>query len=358
VTRPATRAALSSHRKGYLDWLRGVGVLIMIQGHVVQSWTRVADRDHGLYRAVVFVGGIGAPIFLFLAGVALALAAGAQLRKGRTVSEAARRARSRGWQVFGLAFLFRLQSWLISGGPPGSLLKVDILNILGLSMVAAAVMWGFGRERWSRTIVLSAAALVVAMVTPLVRAAGVFDIVPDVVERYIRPLGGATNFSLFPWAAFVLAGGAVGLWLDSAATARRERLANVTLGVIGSMVALAGYVASFLPPIYPETSFWTSSPTFFFVRLGILLMLLPAAYAWNSSSTAWYPLRDFGRASLFVYWIHVEMAYGVISLPLHQGMSVTHAYAGFVVLSALLFGLVKLKEKAARRYLTPYPGAL
>jgi uncharacterized membrane protein len=83
-------AAPSVDRKGYLDWLRGIGVLIMIQGHVIDAWTAAGDRHRMAYHWISFVGGLaGAPIFLFLAGVALALAAGARIRRGHSASEVA-----------------------------------------------------------------------------------------------------------------------------------------------------------------------------------------------------------------------------------------------------------------------------
>lgn len=31
--------AAARPRRGYLDWLRGIAVLIMIQAHVIDSWT-------------------------------------------------------------------------------------------------------------------------------------------------------------------------------------------------------------------------------------------------------------------------------------------------------------------------------
>ena len=40
----------------------------------------------------------------------------------------------------------------------------------------------------------------------------------------------------------------------------------------------------------------------------------------------WSPLQAFGRSSLFVYWIHVEMVYGLISLPLHGALSLSWAW--------------------------------
>ena len=338
-------------RKAYLDWLRGVAVLIMIQGHVVNSWTLTADRGRPAYGWITIVGGIGgAPVFLFLAGVALALAAGARIRSGRTEAEAAALARKRGWQIFGLAFLFRLQSWIISGGEPArTLLKVDILNIMGLSMLAAAVLWGLGRSRVSRAMLLSAAAVAAAMLTPALRAADLLALLPDPVEGYLRPVAGTTTFTFFPWAGFVLAGGAIGLWLDAARSPRQERLVNGALAVGGALIALGGYGASFLPPLYEETSFWTSSPTFFFVRLGMLLLLLPVAYVWNAWLSGRSPLAEFGRSSLFVYWIHVEMAYGVISAPLHRHLPLELAMLGVALLSLFLFALVKVKARVLER---------
>ncbi|HYN64508.1 MAG TPA: heparan-alpha-glucosaminide N-acetyltransferase domain-containing protein [Candidatus Limnocylindrales bacterium] len=339
-------------RKQYLDWLRGVAVLIMIQGHVVDSWTLASDRGRSAYGWITIVGGIGgAPVFLFLAGVALALAASARTRAGRTEAEAAALARQRGWQIFGLAFLFRLQAWMISGGEPGrTLLKVDILNIMGLSMLAAALLWGLGRTRTSRAALLTAAVVAAAMLTPALRTADVLAGLPDPVEGYLRPIAGTTAFTMFPWAGFVFAGGALGLWLDAARTLRQERLVQAALAAGGVLVALGGYGASFLPPLYEETSFWTSSPTFFFVRLGMLLMLLPVAYVWNAWLPGRSPLAEFGRSSLFVYWIHVEMAYGVISAPLHRRLPLELAMLGVALLSVLLFALVKVKARVLERY--------
>ena len=34
---------------------------------------------------------------------------------------------------------------------------------------------------------------------------------------------------------------------------------------------------------------------------------------------------QLGRTSLFIYWIHVELVYGLISLPLHRALSLPAA---------------------------------
>jgi uncharacterized membrane protein len=337
-------------RRRYLDWLRGVAVLIMIEAHTIDAWTRLADRSGKPFQWALILGGFGAPIFLFLAGLALSLAAGSRSRKGLQDSEVAARARRRGWQVFGLAFLFRLQSWLISGGTfPGTLLKVDILNVMGLSMLAGALLWGLGRTSKSRALLLTLAAVALAMLTPIVRATPWLDVLPDPVEWYLRPAPGHTTFTLLPWGGFLLAGAAIGLWLDAARTDIEERRVNLALVIIGAAVGLGGYAASYLPPIYPVTSFWTSSPTFFFVRLGVLILSVPVAYAWMRAWRGWSPLEEFGIASLFVYWIHVEMVYGVASGPIHRALPFSHVVLAFAGLSVLLFALVQIKDRLAPR---------
>lgn len=333
------------NRRGYLDWLRGVAVLIMIEAHILDAWTRVDARGDVAYRWAIAIGGFGAPIFLFLAGIAMALAAGSRLRSNAGAAAAAARARARGWQVLGLAFLFRLQSWIISGGDPSrTLLKVDILNIMGMAMLLTAVLWGAGRGGRSRAFLLASGAVAVAMATPIVHALSILDGLPDPIEWYFRPGAGITTFAVFPWAGFLLAGGAAGIWLDSARSGDDERRTIARLALVGPAVALAGYGASFLPAIYDETSFWTSSPTFFFLRLGVLMTAIPVAYVWNRWPGR-SPVREFGVASLFVYWIHVEMVYGIVAMPLHRQLTVWQSAAGFGLFTLLMFRLVKLRDR-------------
>jgi uncharacterized membrane protein len=332
-------------RRAYLDWLRGVAVLIMIEAHTLDSWTSVADRARGAYKWSIVVGGFGAPTFLFLAGIALALAAGSRRLKGLSDAEVAALARRRGWQIFGLALLFRLQSAVLGGGGVQSLLKVDILNVMGLSMLATAGLWGVSRRTVWRAVTLASATTAAAMLTPIVRTTRLLDWLPDPIEAYVRPIPGLTGFTLFPWAGFVLAGAVVGVWLDSARTPRDEWRVIVMLTWLGPALALAGYAASLLPPIYNQTSFWTSSPTFFLLRLGVLITAIPIAYAWTAVARRRSPLQELGIASLFVYWVHVEMVYGVLSSPIHRRLPFEQALLAFMVFSVCLYGLVKLKDR-------------
>jgi uncharacterized membrane protein len=335
-------------RRQYLDWLRGVAVLIMVETHLIDAWTHAPDRSEPAYRWAMFVGGFSAPLFLFLAGIALALAAGSRTRKGATFPEAAALARKRGWQILGLAFLFRLQSFAISGGVfPQSLLKVDILNVMGLGMLLAALLWARGRRMASRAAWLAAVAVLVVLSTPIVRAMALPSWLPYPLAWYLQPVPDSGAFTLFPWLAFLLIGSAVGLWLDSARTGTEERRVVVALSLAGPAVALGAYAATFLPSMYAGTPPWSASPSVFFMHLGVLMTAVPAAYAWRRRASGWSPLREFGVASLFVYWIHVEMVYGIVSLPLHRALTFEQAMAAYAALCVFLYALVKLKDWAS-----------
>jgi uncharacterized membrane protein len=322
----------------------------MVEAHVLDAWTDPADRARPLFGYAMMLAGFGAPLFLFLAGVAAVLSAESKFRKTGNFSGAWQAVVRRGWQVFGLAFLFRLQSYILSGASSAiSLLKVDILNIMGPSIAMAAWAGRLVRSKAARGVVFAAATAAIALLTPVVRTAPLVAWLPDPLEWYVRPTPGRTNFTLFPWAGFVFAGAAVGVLIDALKAPERTRQLQVALAVAGASIALLAYQASFWPSIYARSEFWTTSPSFFFLRVGLLTALLPGAYLWDRAPMrhkfiSWSPLEEFGRASLFVYWIHVEMVYGFFSRPIRRGLSLEEAVAVYVLFTVLLLGLVRVKN--------------
>ena len=348
-------SASPGQRRSYLDVLRGVAVLIMIEAHVIDAWTRAADRAGRPFGQSLILGGFGAPLFLFLAGIGVVLSAGSKARRSGDPAAASRAVRTRGLQIFALAFLFRLQSWVLGGftAPAWTMLKVDILNIMGPAMIAAAALWALGRSSRARVALFTAMATAAVLLTPAIRHLAALAPLPDAVEAYFRPVPGLNNFTLFPWIAFVLAGAVVGVILDAAQTAAADRRANLALGAAGAVLAIAAYQASFRPPLDPRSTFWTTSASFFFLRLGLMIVALWLAWLWEQRPTAGArrsPLQLLGRTSLFVYWVHVELVYGWISRPLHGAFSLGGAWAAVGGVALLLLWLAALKERVATKY--------
>ena len=339
----------------------------MVGAHVTDAWTRPEDRSRLLYMVTVFIAGLAAPLFLFLSGLTISMAASARATKLGHAA-AASMALWRGLQVFALAFLFRLQSQLLGWGALVNFLKVDILNVMGIAMMAAALLWGLSEKRPTRIILFAIATVAAAMMTPLVRETAMLSPLPDALEAYVRPLPGRTNFALFPWAAFVPAGAIAGELIFAARTRVKEQRLQFRLLFAGLGGIVIAYAASFRPSIYPAANFWTSSPTFFFIRLGICTAMVPLAFGVDhfhgflrrrfaiGAGTSDVPGRvvtTLGRSSLFVYWIHVEMAYGGIAMPLKRALPLELSLVATVALCALLYKVVVWKDrKMAGRELT------
>ena len=139
----------SAYRLQYLDWLRGLGAVIMLQGHVFDSFLRNDLRPGGAYTLSQFAGGMPPAMFLFLTGVTLAFLMDSTERKGLAPRERLWAAFRRSGYLFGLAFAFRLQMFITGFPAPWTdLFRVDILNCMGFGIALMSVMALFRtRER-------------------------------------------------------------------------------------------------------------------------------------------------------------------------------------------------------------------
>jgi uncharacterized membrane protein len=344
-----------ARRLSYIDWMRGLAILIMIEAHVLDAWTLTADRQTRAFAWSVILAGFAAPMFLFLAGVSVSLAASAGERKIGSAATAAARVRRRGWEVLGLAYLFRFQAYLLNPKAMiAGVLKVDILNIMGPSIVAASAIWQAARTHRRRIAAFAVATLAVTLTTPLVRTSRLIDALPSLAQWYLRATPGRNNFQVFPWAGFVFAGALVGVLLEQARQAGSERRLHAWMGPAGFAFAGACYAGSHLPSIYADSFFWTSSPMFFLLRVGLISGALSLVYFYERRPRLlgrWWcwasPMAVFGQSSLFVYWVHVELAYGVFSGPLHKRLPFADAVLAFAWFSLGMLGLVLLKNACA-----------
>src|SRR6202521_3058609 len=127
----------ATKRIAYIDWVRGFACVAMFQTHCYDSWLGGAAREGQFIKSSQLGGTLPAPLFLFLAGVSCALVTGKLRLKGVGADEIARKTILRGVQVFLLALLFRVQEFLLGlpHAPWTDLLRVDILNVIGLSLV-------------------------------------------------------------------------------------------------------------------------------------------------------------------------------------------------------------------------------
>jgi uncharacterized membrane protein len=345
-------------RRRYIDWARGLAVLVMIEAHTFDAWTRATSRVGHNYRNLTVLGGFAAPLFLWLAGVALVLSAERTLERTGSRREAAAAICRRGLEIFILAFLFRVQAFIVS---PGSALvmvfRVDILNIMGPGIVLAGLIWGVAEGVRTAAIAFSVLTAAIAMITPVVRSAQWVNALPRVAQWYVRPEADYTNFTMFPWVAFVLAGAAVGALIAAARDSRQERRLQVVLGGLGALFVGAGFYTATLPSLYhPRSLFWYTSPTFFAIRLGVMMVALTLLYGLQAGIGQWAtafmkltklmtPIERIGRSSLFIYWIHVELVYGYTTWPLRHRLTLWQMAVAYTLFCAAMYGALVLRDR-------------
>src|ERR1700719_2874826 len=106
----------SSSRLAYIDWLRGLACLLMFQTHCYDAWLSDSAKKSTFYMWSQLGGTLPAPLFLFLAGISVALVVDKLGEKGKSPSQVAKATISRGAEIFALGLLFRLQEYLIAWG--------------------------------------------------------------------------------------------------------------------------------------------------------------------------------------------------------------------------------------------------
>jgi len=344
----------------FLDWLRGLAAVIMLQGHTFHALLQPGDREHPVFIFSQFFGGQAAAIFLFLTGVTYGLGMSRRdhLPPGQRILAALRRAR----YLFLLAILFRLQTWSFSWpySPWTDLLRVDVLNAMGATAALLSVLAlasGLHRARWA-----ALAGVALAALSPVMAGLDVSG-VPGPISNYFVPSG--EFFSIFPWGAYLAFGLAAGTVIP---LVQRENWSRVMqwAALTGFALLLSGQYFSNLPySVYAHSDFWLNSPALVACKLGNTFLLGSGAFLWTEylAPLGFSWVRQLGTNSLLVYWVHVEIVYGRWLGVVRGHLGIWGCLAASVTIVALMVGLSLVVRRApwremwnkARALLQPAP---
>jgi uncharacterized membrane protein len=326
----------SKPRVTFIDWMRGIAALIMLQGHTFDAFLRPADRTGAWFTYSQFLGGEAAAIFLFLTGATYGMGMNRRehMPPGARVLQALKRARF----LFILAILFRLQGWIFAWGtsPWTDLLKVDILNVMGATAALIsllALVSGIDRVRWA---VMAGAAI--AVLSPVMSALNL-SALPGPLRDYLVP--SADGFSIFPWGAFLAFGVGVGSMIPLVERGAWNRVMQWS-ALLGFGLLFAGRYFADLPfSVYAQSEFWLNSPALVACKLGIALLLGSFAYLWCEylGAGGWSWVRQLGTTSLLVYWVHVDLEYGPFFAKYRQHLSVPVVLISAATLIVCMLGL-------------------
>ncbi len=376
-------AQSSAQRLAYIDWMRGLACLLMFQTHCYDSWVRPESRKTAFMMWSQLGGTLPAPLFIFLAGVSFALVTDRMRAKGAGRNEIARTTILRGAEIFGMGLLFRVQEFALGypWSPWTDLLRVDVLNILGLSMALMGVLCWFAgaaaardasaisRVRVRNLVASLVVAAFIALATPLLWTTHRPRWLPWFLETYVNGVHIFKEprpwlFPLFPWCAFAFAGLTAGFLLFSDYAKKKETVVLAALGAAGLVACALSFWFDALPVhLYAVYDFWHTSPNFFLIRCGILLIILFLTYAWcrwGLARKGFSPVIQLGNTSLLVYWVHIEFVYGRFSILPKRKCSIALASAGLlaIFLAMLVLSLLKTRWKKGQLRVWPARSAV
>jgi uncharacterized membrane protein len=361
--------AAAPSRLAYIDWMRGLACVLMFQTHGYDAWLSPGARQSKFFMYSQLGGTFPAPLFLFLAGISFALVADKLWKKNLPPGQIARATILRGAEILGFGLLFRLQEYLVAWGwaPLSDLLRVDVLNTIGVSMMLMGVLcWmvlalNRGSDPKLGLIFGSAGtAAMIALLTPPLWTTWSPNWLPWPLEAYINGVHNLGTpqvwlFPIFPWTAFAFAGLACGFILQGAWARQHEGGIFFVLGATGLVfIGVSRWLEAQPRQLYAVYDYWHTSPNFFLIRVGMLLIIFTASYAWcrwGAGQWGFSPLILLGQASLLVYWVHIEFVYGKVSILAKRVQSIRGASFGLLMifLAMLLLAFVRTRMKGQRR---------
>ena len=311
-----TRAASATGRVEFLDLVRGVFILIMVEGHTLRALLDPATKASAAFQYHELIHNLPGPAFLFASGAAFVYSTRPQWDSYRRWGPKLWRRLSRWLAVlvigYGLQLTHATLRRTLSETTPEQfafLVSLNILQCICLSLILLQVgALAVPEMRWFFRIAVLAA-IVIAFATPFAWDAG---------REWPVWLGSLVSgrtrsiFPLFPYTGFALAGAAWG-YQHALARERNEEAAFLRRSARFCVWLCLGSVAAALAPL-PQvySDFWYTSPLFFFLRVGILGLLTIGA---RHAETRLVPkLRELlaiiGKESLLIYVAHLLVLYG------------------------------------------------
>lgn len=326
----------------------------MIQAHAFDAWLAPAAKAGPGYEVIRHLSGLPSRMFLLLVGVSAAIRFEGQIAKGVPTTAIRRAVAQRGLLILALAYLFRLQEYLLAGMTGGvhQLFRVDILNAIGASLLVIALVAVPRAGRRQILAALAAAAVCIGL-GPLVGPAHFPAWLPRPLTSYLGGQRPMAWFPLFPWGAWPLVGVALGhLWVRASHDPRRRHRVFLLGGVIGAaLTGTVSLVRACAPDLihYPSQLVQQMGPGSFFHRLGVIGALAAAGHLVSTATGERFsPLRQLGRTSLLIYWIHVDLCYGHAATFIRGRLGIARALAWLLVLVGAMLVVSLLKTRYAR----------
>ncbi len=311
---------ISPRRIIYLDLMRALAVLMMVEGHTTDTF--LADHfrnpDSWLYQLWLIKRGFTAPIFMFTSGVVFTYLLKLQNQpfwENPRVYKGFKRVIT----LLVIGYLLRfptaslidyqsvsLEQWYI-------FFTVDALHLIGLGLLLILIFELISETfKVNSYIVFLLGALFFFIIHPFTEKIQWTEYMPVPLAAYFYHKTGSF-FPLFPWAGYVISGALLGSYLAKNPDVFTSRRFSKNLFIIGIVLIIAA-------PVFASINYLNSlqKDTYYFVPLrlgGVILLNSIMSYIAVKLDTIPDIIKWIGRHTLVVYAVHVIILYGSAWVP-------------------------------------------
>ncbi|MCB0639746.1 MAG: DUF1624 domain-containing protein [Lewinella sp.] len=304
----------STQRIVFIDILRAYAILMMLQGHFIDTLLAEEFRQasSSLYSTWAFMRGMTAPIFFTVTGLVFVFLL---LRDGRPVAEnpRVRKGLRRGVFLVGVGYLLKINfPALLTFYISPWFWAVDVLHVIGLSLIALISVVAL--REWlggNLGIWLLLAGVMTFFVDPYFTEPS-WEGTPRFLAHYLtRDFG--SNFTVVPWVGYTFLGGVLGYTLNRQPQWAFSHWLPLLLMAFGWTLTKGSH--QMLVNLYQLTG-WENFPVLYgnnylFWRLGHVLIVI-SLFMWVVPRVGRIPrlVSKIGGETLTVYGVHYVVLYG------------------------------------------------
>ncbi|MDH7912652.1 heparan-alpha-glucosaminide N-acetyltransferase domain-containing protein [Winogradskyella sp. SYSU M77433] len=304
---------MSANRLYFIDAVRAFAILMMLQGHFIDTLIDVSYRDpnHIAYSTWEYFRGITAPTFFTISGLIFSYLLIKAKHKG-TEKIRMRKGLLRGLMLIAIGYSLRIPlfEWLTGVFRP-YFLVVDVLQCIGLSLIMVVLVY---KATFKKTLIFSILMLLfgvaIFITEPLYRFLELPN-VPLVFSNYLSKANGSI-FNIIPWFGYVAFGAFIATLFYKYLERPKFKLAIVSgffvVGII--LIMLSSDILTSLSYITDfKLLLDAANYNYLFTRLGNVLVIFAIFYLFENYIKQPVILK-IGQKTLSIYVIHFIIIYG------------------------------------------------
>ncbi|MCL6098329.1 MAG: DUF1624 domain-containing protein [Bacteroidetes bacterium] len=344
----------------FLDLMRAMAVLMMVQGHTIDTFLGDQYRtfDSSMYDVWLTIRGFTAPIFMFTSGVAFTY-----LLKSHSQPFFENPRVAKGFRRFLvlvlIGYMLRFPTprmfdfsqvthyqWL-------TFFTVDALHLIGIGLFLILLLTYIAeRYRLNEYAVFIFGIIFFFIAYRFTESLNWANHLPIPFAAYFYQ-GTGSLFPIFPWAGYVIAGGILGMYLAKNPECYLSPKFSYKLFAAGGFLIFISYLVYLANySVFGDNKeFFSDTVSLVYYRLGIVLAL-NGAMALISMRLKTMPdlVQQVGKNTLLIYVVHIIILYGSAWIPgfgmfYPKSLNAVGSVSAAILLIILMVGMVAVVEK-------------